>query len=138
VAEVIAMPFGIGWRGVLASVTPVAVLGTLLCCVLPIALVGVGLGSVLVSLLGAAPWIIVLQHYKAWIFAFAALMLLVNYRALYRSGRACTPGGVCHSSHPVGRWMRRIYWGSVVAYGAGVFAAYLSLPVARLLGFSVL
>lgn len=131
------MPFQIGWRGVLASLTPVAVFGTLLCCLLPIALVGVGLGSVLVSLLGAAPWIIALQHHKAWIFAFAALMLLVNYWALYRSEPACTAGDVCHASHPVGRWMRRIYWVSVVVYGGGLFVAYLSLPVARLLGFSV-
>jgi hypothetical protein len=34
--------------------------------------------------------------------------------------------------------MRRVYWGSVAAYSAGLFAAYLSLPVARLVGFSIL
>jgi mercuric ion transport protein len=133
---VIAVPQGIGWRGVLASLTPIAVLGTLVCCALPIALVGVGLGSVLVSLLGAAPWIIALQHYKAWIFAFSALVLGVNYWALYRSGRICTTDGVCHPSHPVGRWMRRTYWGSVAAYIVGFVAAYLSLPLARLLGYT--
>jgi mercuric ion transport protein len=128
---------GMGWRGALTSITPVAVLGTLVCCALPIVLVGVGLGSVLVSLLGTAPWIVTLQHYKAWVFAFAGLMLAVNYWALYRSGRACAVGGVCHSSHPVGRWMRRIYWGSVAAYVVGFLAAYLSLPLATLFGYTM-
>lgn len=123
---------GTSWRAALTGITPVAVFGTLLCCALPLALVGVGLGSVLVSLLSAAPWIIALERHKEWVFALAGVLLVANYWALHRSGRACEPGGVCHGSHPVGRWMRRVYWGSVVAYGVALVSAYLSLPLAKL------
>jgi mercuric ion transport protein len=123
------------WREALTGATPVAVLGTLVCCALPIALVSLGAGSVVVSLVSAAPWLAALTRNKEWVFLFAGLMLAANYWALYRSGRACQPGGICHSSHPVGRWMRRLYWGSVAAYGIGFVSAYLSLPLAKLLGY---
>lgn len=123
------------WREALTGVTPVAVSATLVCCALPIALVAIGAGTVVASLVSAAPWLVALSRHKAWVFAFAGLLLAADYWALYRSGRACRPGGVCHTSHPLGRWMRRVYWASVAAYGVGLFAAYLSLPVAQLLGY---
>lgn len=125
-----------GWRGVLSSFTPFSVLGTLVCCALPVLLVAAGLGSVLIALLGAFPWLIALQQHKGWLFAVAGVMLAVNYWALYRSGRACRVGGVCHSSHPLGRWMRRMYWGSVAAYAAAFVAAYLSFPLAHWFGYT--
>lgn len=123
------------WREALTGVAPVAVLGTLVCCALPIALVSLGAGSVVVSLVSAAPWLAALTRHKLWVFALAGLLLAVNYWALYRSGRACQPGGVCHYTHPLGRWLRRLYWVSVAAYALGFFAAYLSLPIAKFLGY---
>jgi mercuric ion transport protein len=125
-----------GWREGLTAVTPVAVLGTLVCCALPIALVSLGAGSVVASLVSSVPWLVPLSRNKEWVFALSGLLLALNYWALFKAGgAACEPGGVCHPNHPVGRWMRRVFWMSTVIYGIGFAAAYLSLPVAQLLGY---
>ena len=124
------------WREALLTTAPVAVLGTLVCCALPITLVAIGAGSVMASVVASAPWLVVLSHHKAWGFGFSGVLLLGNFWILYRStNTACRPGGVCHISHPFGRWMRRLYWGSVGLYLVGVAAAYLSLPLAQMLGY---
>lgn len=122
------------WREALSTATPVAVLGTLACCALPITLVALGAGSVVASMVSAAPWLVELSRNKQWVFLLAALMLAADYWILYRStSMACQPGGVCHITHPFGRWMRRVFWTSVGLYGIGLAAAYLLLPVAKLL-----
>ncbi len=124
------------WREVLTTITPVAVVGTLVCCAIPITLVTIGAGSVVASLVSAAPWLVTLTRHKEWVFVLSGFLLAANYWGLYRSGgAACKPGGVCHPTHPVGRWLRRVYWGSVALYGVGFGAAYLSVPVARALGY---
>ncbi len=72
---------------------------------------------------------------REWVFLLAGLMLTADYWILYRStSAACQPGGVCHASHRFGRLMRRVFWGSAVAYGVGLGAAYLSLPLAKAFG----
>lgn len=122
------------WRGALSGVTPVAVLGSTVCCALPIALVSLGMGSVVASLVTSAPWLVALSSHKAWVFLLAGGLLLANYWALYRSGgAACEPGGVCDPKTSSGRWLRGIFWGTAALYGIAVFAAYLSMPLARLL-----
>jgi mercuric ion transport protein len=122
------------WREVLTSVTPVAVLGTTVCCALPITLVSLGLGSVVASLVATAPWLIALSQHKAWVFLVAGLLLAANYWALYRAhGSACAPGGVCDPRRPAGQWLRRIFWGTTGLYGIALFAAYLLVPVSSLL-----
>jgi len=123
------------WREALLTTAPVAVLGTLVCCALPITLVALGAGSVMASLVAGAPWLVVLSQHKAWLFGFSAVLLVGNFWVLYRStSAACRPGGACHISHPFGRLMRRLYWGVLGLYLVGFAAAYLSLPVARMLG----
>lgn len=124
------------WRETLTAATPVAVAGTLVCCALPITLVSLGAGSVVASLVSTVPWLGTLSEHKEWIFGLSGLLLVANYWALFRSGGdACEPGGVCHPSHPLGRWMRRVFWASTVVYGVGFGASYLSLPIANLLGY---
>ncbi len=126
----------IEWRRALSAVTPVAVLGTLVCCAIPIVLIALGAGSVVASVFSSLPWLGALTAQKSWIFGFSALLLLANYWALFRSGGSlCEPGGVCHPSHPVGLWMRRGFWFSVAVYFVGFAATYLSLPLAKLLGY---
>lgn len=123
------------WREALTGVTPVAVLGTTVCCALPITLVSLGLGSVVASLVATAPWLVALSQHKAWVFLLAGVLLVANHRALYRAGgSACRPGGVCDPNRPVGRWMRRTFWMTAGLYAAAVFAAYLLVPVTNLLG----
>jgi mercuric ion transport protein len=122
------------WREALAGVTPVAVLGTIVCCALPITLVTLGLGSVVASLVATAPWLVALSQHKAWVFLFAGLLLFANHRALYDpNGRACAPGGLCDPRRPTGRWLRRVFWGSVGIYAVAFFAAFLLVPVTGLL-----
>lgn len=122
------------WREALTSVTPVAVVGTTVCCALPITLVTLGLGSVVASLVATAPWLVALSHHKIWVFLAAGILLGANYWALYRDGgAACEPGGVCNPQRASGRWLRRIFWGTAGMYGVAVFAAYLLVPVSDLL-----
>lgn len=123
------------WRETLAGAVPVAVLGTLVCCALPITFVALGAGSVVASLVSTAPWLVTLTRHKEWVFLFSGVLLAANYWMLYRAGgAACQPGGVCHPSRMVGRWMRRLFWSSVSLYGVAFTAAYLSLPIAKALG----
>lgn len=123
------------WREALTGVTPVAVLGSTVCCALPITLVSLGLGSVVASLVSTAPWLVALSQYKGWVFLLAGALLAANYWALYRAGgTACEPGGFCDPAASSGRWLRGIFWGTAALYGLAVFAAYLSMPVARALG----
>ncbi len=124
------------WREGLSAATPVAVLGTLVCCALPATLVALGAGSVVASLISSASWIVVLSRNKEWVFLIAGLILAADYWILYHStSTACRPGGVCHVSHPFGRTMRRVFWGSVVLYAVGLGAAYLLLPVVKFFGY---
>lgn len=110
--------------------------GTLVCCALPIALVTLGMGAAVVGLTSAAPWLITLTHYKAWLFAGSGLLLGLGGYLLYRPGRSCPVdpklGALCER---LDRWNHRIYWGSVSIWGIGVFAAYLLLPIRQALGF---
>ncbi len=118
------------WREGLSTLTPVAVLGSLICCALPIVLVALGAGSVVASLVSTAPWLVALSRNKEWVFLVAGGLLATDYWILYLStSGACQPGGVCHISHPFGRWMRRVFRGSCALFAAGIGAAYLLLPV---------
>ena len=108
--------------------------GTLVCCALPIMLVTLGLGSAVVGLTGAFPWLVTLSRHKAWVFAVSALLLAIGGWMLYRQGRSCPTdpklGRLCGR---LDRWNRRIYWTSVAIWGIGFFAAYLLLPLTRAL-----
>ena len=105
-------------------------LGTLVCCALPITLVTLGLGAAVVSMTSSFPFLITLSQHKTWVFAFSGAMLLLSGWPLYRPNRSCPAdpelGALCERSH---KWNRRIYWTSVLIWGAGFFAAYLALPL---------
>lgn len=120
-----------------SSVTVLALFaasGTLICCALPIVLVSLGLGSAVVALTGTLPWLIALSQHKAWVFALSAVMLALAGVLLFRSGRACpTDPEVARLCRRVDAWNRRIYWVSVGLWIAGFAAAYLLLPVTRML-----
>lgn len=122
------------WRKLLQPLSPVGALGSLICCVLPITLVSLGLGTVMASLVTTAPWLVTISRYKLWVFLGVGLILATNYWILYRSeAQACESDAQCHPSKPLGRWTRRVYWSSVALYGLGVGAAYLSVPIVRFL-----
>lgn len=121
-------------EGAVTVLTLLTSTGTLVCCALPITLVTLGLGSAVVGLTGALPWLVTLSRHKAWVFAASALLLAVGGWMLYRRNRSCptdpTLGRFCCR---LDRWNRRIYWASVAILGVGFFAAYLLLPLTRAL-----
>lgn len=104
--------------------------GTLICCALPIMLVTLGLGTAVVSMTSAFPFLITLSQHKAWVFAFSGLMLALSGWLMYRPGRSCPTdvqlGAACSTAH---KWNKRIYWSSVVIWGIGFIAAFLALPI---------
>jgi len=104
--------------------------GTLICCALPILLVTLGLGATVAALTSAFPFLIVLSQHKVWVFTLSGAMLGISGWPLYRTGRSCPGdpelGALCERAQV---WNRRIYWSSVVIWGAGFFAAYLALPL---------
>lgn len=59
-------------------------LSTLICCVLPVLLVGLGLGASLVSLMDIFPWLPWLSNFKWQIFLIVGLILLYNGRVIYK------------------------------------------------------
>lgn len=112
--------------GVLILFTSIS---TLLCCALPILLVSLGMGAVVASIAGNAPWLIILSQYKAWTFSLTALILAVAGWVLYRPGRTCPADSdyakACSTAH---KWNVRFYWVSVAIWGIGALAAF-GLPL---------
>lgn len=114
----------------LTWLTLFATTGTLVCCALPIALVTLGLGATVASLVSAVPFLVTLSQHKILVFAISGAMLVLSGWIMYRPGRACPAdpetGALCSKSQI---WNRRIYWFSIVLWGVGFFAAFLALPL---------
>jgi hypothetical protein len=102
-----------------------ALLGTT-CCALPIALVSLGMGGVVASLVAALPWLAWLSRYKAITFAITAAVLAYSWWRLRRTQLSA------HCSLEDGRrlqWQKRLLGGSTVIFAISVLTAYLLLPV---------
>jgi len=61
--------------------------GTLVCCVLPAALVLLGAGSVMATLVSTMPALVVLSEQKPMVFGLAGMALLIAALALWRQAR---------------------------------------------------
>jgi len=115
---------GITWLTLFAST------GTLICCALPITLVSLGMGATVAALTSSFPLLMTLSQHKIWIFLLSGGLLALSGWLMYRPGRSCPTdpqlARLCASAQ---RWNRRVYWGSVLIWGIGFFAAYLALPL---------
>jgi hypothetical protein len=92
--------------------------------VLPLVFVSLGLGSVIVSALEIAPWLIVTGRQRHFIFAATGALLALNYvLAVERPRRAtCAPGEICHRDSPAMRVNRLLFWTSAAIFaGAAIF-----------------
>lgn len=65
--------------------------GTLICCVLPAAMVALGAGATLAGLVGAFPQLVWLSEHKPLVFGSAALLLVASGVALLRARRLPCP-----------------------------------------------
>lgn len=93
------------------------------CCALPIALVALGLGSVVASTVSTMPWLGTMAEYKTLTFSLTALILGYSWWRI-RSSRECEVGE--------GRRLRVqqiILWVITGVFGASIFAAYALYPL---------
>lgn len=109
-------------------------LGTLVCCALPALLVLLGFGATVASLLSAAPWLVTLSRHKAWVFAFAGILIASSFyyvnrivpRLLVARG-ACAPDDE-EACHRASRGSRVLLGISTALLAIGFSVAYL-LPL---------
>jgi len=82
--------------------------------------VTLGLGSVIASVLQAAPWFAAVGRYKPLVFGGSAILLALDYWLVVVRPRACAPGELCHMDTPFMRFNRRLYWISVAVFGIAI------------------
>ncbi len=80
---------------VLEILTILSSLSTLVCCALLTALVSIGAGAALVSVVAAVPQLVWLSEHKIPLFAFAGLMLALSGALVYRNRTAPCPRRPC-------------------------------------------
>ncbi len=119
----------------LSWVTLLASTGTLLCCALPILLVSLGFGAVVASLTSSLPVLVTLAAYESWMFSVSALLLGVTAWVLWIRPQQC-PGDpeLAARCARAGVWNRRVFWMATVVWAVGFTAAYLLLPIRKLIG----
>jgi hypothetical protein len=108
-----------------AALTLVASSGTLVCCVLPAALVSIGAGAALVGLISAVPQLIWLSEHKGMVFGVAGLLLLSSGVLLWRGRRL-----PCPTDPKVARSCMRLRKVSYWLYGISAFAFALGAMIA--------
>jgi hypothetical protein len=111
---------GVALGSLLASVT------TLLCCVLPAALVSLGAGAAVVGLVTAVPQLIWLSEHKAVVFGIAAALLITTGVVLSLSRRLPCPADpvLAASCSRLRRASSRLY-----AISTALFAASATLAL---------
>ena len=107
---------------------------TLVCCALPILLVSLGLGAAVASIASAAPWLIQLSLYKAWVFAVSGGLVLLAAWSVMRSGRSCpVDPELAKACEAADKWNKRFVLLSAVLWCIGFIAAYIPALVQYLL-----
>lgn len=108
--------------------------GTLVCCALPVLLVLLGFGATVASLLSVAPWLMTLSRHKAWVFAFAGILIASTYYYVYRIvPRLLVARGACaaddmEACRSASRGSRVLLWISTALLAIGFSVAYV-LPL---------
>src|ERR1700689_1842594 len=103
---------------------------TLVCCVLPAALVALGAGAALAGLVTAVPQLIWLSEHKGLVFGLAATLLAVSGVALwYGRSRPCpTDPDAAQACRRLRRTSAVLYGLALASFALGVFFAFV-LPV---------
>jgi hypothetical protein len=119
----------VGVRDTLApTLSLLASTSTLLCCALPALLVTLGLGASLAGLVSAAPWLVALSTYKAWLFAGSGVMLGAAWLLNRRTARLPCPAdkaqaAACMRLRAFSGWILGI---SATLWAIGFFFAFLA------------
>ena len=112
---------------ILEVLTILSSFSTLLCCALPAALVSVGAGAALASVVTSVPQLVWLSEHKIPLFAFAGVTLLLAGVSAYRNRNAPCPADPIQakSCMRLRRWSARIFYFSAAMYVIGFFFAFL-------------
>ncbi len=102
--------------------------GTLICCALPALFVTMGAGAALAGLTSSFPALIWLSQYKAWVFAGAALLLVIAGYWQWKARLLPCPADPAQAKACMR--LRRISWAiygiSVCIFLVGAFFAFLA------------
>ena len=114
-----------GWFSWLSIFTSA---GTLVCCALPAALVAIGAGATLVSLVGAVPQLVWLSEHKVGLFLVAGAMLAAAGYFQHRARFAPCPADprLAAQCEAARRLSLRVYWVSLAIFAAGFFFAFVA------------
>ena len=112
---------------ILEVLTVLSSFSTLVCCALPAALVSIGAGAALASVVSAMPELVWVSEHKHPMFAFAGLMLMLSGVSAYRNRNAPCPADLVQakSCMRLRRWSARIFYFSMVLCLIGFFFAFL-------------
>jgi len=112
---------GVALASLLASST------TLLCCVLPAAMVAMGAGAALAGLVTAVPALVWLSGHKAFVFGGAGVMLALGGISLLRARSLPCPVDPAAAARCVRlrRFSGAVYALSLLALAAGVVFAFV-------------
>ncbi len=116
----------------LAALTLAASAGTLVCCVLPAAMVALGAGAALAGLVTAVPQLIWLSEHKPLVFGLAAAMLLGSGVALWRARRMACPADpeLARTCGLLRKVSIGLWWIAVIVCATGTLFAFV-LPALR-------
>jgi hypothetical protein len=99
---------------------------TLLCCALPAALVSIGAGAALASVVSAVPQLVWLSEHKIPLFVFAGFMLALSGISAYRNRHAPCPADPVQAASCIRlrQWSARIFYLSAAIYTIGFVFAF--------------
>jgi hypothetical protein len=111
----------------LAFTALIASTGTLLCCVLPAAMVALGAGAALAGLVGAVPQLVWMSEHKGLVFGAAAILLSVAGVALWQARRiACpTDPALARACTRLRSLSRGLYAVALIAFALGATFAFV-------------
>jgi mercuric ion transport protein len=105
-------------------------LSTLLCCALPLLLVGLGLGGAVAAMTSSMPWLVTLSQYKHGMFLLSAAALAVAGWTIYRPGRRCPADpALAQACRRTDRWSRGLWLLAIMIWCVAAFVAYAWLPL---------
>src|SRR5687767_10845848 len=114
----------------LSLLTLLASSGTLVCCVLPAAMVSLGAGAALAGLVTAAPQLIWLSQHKGLVFGVAGALLAFSGALLWRARSLPCPSdpALARTCRSLRRWSVGLWGVAAVAVVIGVLFAFV-VPV---------
>jgi hypothetical protein len=118
---------------ILEALTILSSFSTVVCCALPAALVSIGAGAALASVVTAVPQLVWLSEHKVQLFAFAGLMLVLSGVSANRNRNAPCPADPiqARSCRRLRRWSARVFYLSSAIYAIGFFFAFFAAGLVR-------